>query len=41
MARLKGIRDRIREWGKGDEPLWMFIWVLLIVLLWIKLFHTV
>jgi len=45
MARLRKVGNRIRNWYKGwlrsDEPLWMFIWVMLIVLLWIKLFHTV
>ena len=45
MARLKEVRERIRNWYKGwvntNEPLCLFIWVLLIVLLWIKLFHTV
>ena len=43
--RIKSIRERIRNWYKGwlrtDEPLCLFIWVMLIVLLWIKLFHTV
>jgi hypothetical protein len=41
----KGIRERIKNWYKGwlntNEPLYLFIWVMLIVLLWIKLFHTV
>jgi hypothetical protein len=40
-----GIKDKIKrgwnKWLRTDEPLWMLIWVLLIVLLWIKLFHTV
>ena len=43
--RPKSIRERIRNWyreWKGSEgPVYLFIWVLLIVLLWIKLFHTV
>ena len=41
----KGMGERIKNWYKGwgntDEPLYLFIWVMLIVLLWIKLFHTV
>jgi len=45
MARIKNIGNRIRKWYKGwvntNEPLYLFIWVMLIVLLWIKLFHTV
>jgi hypothetical protein len=45
MARLTNIIKGIRNWYKGwlrtDEPLYLFIWVMLIVLLWIKLFHTV
>ena len=45
MARLRNIKNRIlnwyKEWLNGDEPVWMFIWVMLLVLLWIKLFHTV
>ena len=43
--RPKSIKDRIRNWYIGwvntIEPLCLFIWILLIVLLWIKLFHTV
>ncbi len=45
MARLRKVVSRIKNWYKGwlrtDEPLCLFIWVMLIVLLWIKLFHTV
>jgi len=45
MAGLRNIRNRIRNWYKvwvrTDEPVSLFIWVILIVLLWIKLFHTV
>lgn len=41
----KGIKERIRNWYKGwgntNGPLYLFIWVMLLVLLWIKLFHTV
>jgi hypothetical protein len=35
------IKNKIKEWLRGDEPLWGLVWVLLIVLIWIKSFHTV
>jgi len=43
--RVIPIIEKVRNWYKGwlesGEPVHLLIWVLLVVLLWIKLFHTV
>jgi hypothetical protein len=45
MARLRNIGNRIkrgyRRWQESGEQAALLIWILIIVLLWIKLFHTV